>query len=49
MMSESTKQEKTVETPVVSEPVVVVEGAPRLLGGLSVKSRLRVGKKGAGI
>lgn len=46
-MDENTKNEKSVEPQVTSEPVVVVERAPRLVGGLSVKTRVRVGKKAA--
>jgi hypothetical protein len=41
------KNEKTVEIQVANDQVVVVERAPRLLGGVSVKTRIHAGKKTA--
>jgi hypothetical protein len=35
------------ETQVPNDQVVVVERAPRLIGGLSVRSRIHAGKKAA--
>ncbi len=40
------KDEKSVETVKVDD-VVVVERAPRLQGGVAVKSRITAGKKSA--
>jgi len=48
-MEAETKNEKAVETQVPTESVVMAGPAPRLLGGLSLKTRIRAGKKAASL